>query len=127
MRSLPMPRAFSRRISASTVACEARIPFSSSGPWRSSAMMSYQARMANPPLSVTGGFADRKSTRLNSSHGYISYAGFCLKKKNQTTKDQVYAQNEMLTDHQKESTARVASIMAHTNLSTQPHTSEIIR
>src|SRR2546429_3228537 len=27
-----------------------------------------------PPL-------DRKSTRLNSSHGYISYAVFCLKKK----------------------------------------------
>src|SRR5216684_4624276 len=27
---------------------------------------------------------DRKSTRLNSSHGYISYAVFCLKKK--TTK-----------------------------------------
>src|SRR2546422_4285607 len=25
---------------------------------------------------------DRKSTRLNSSHGYISYAVFCLKKKN---------------------------------------------
>src|SRR2546429_4533725 len=28
-----------------------------------------------------GGGADRKSTRLNSSHGYISYAVFCLKKK----------------------------------------------
>src|SRR2546429_6254491 len=27
---------------------------------------------------------DRKSTRLNSSHGYISYAVFCLKKKTQT-------------------------------------------
>src|SRR3989449_2904854 len=27
---------------------------------------------------------DRKSTRLNSSHGYISYAVFCLKKKNIT-------------------------------------------
>src|SRR2546429_6433561 len=27
---------------------------------------------------------DRKSTRLNSSHGYISYAVFCLKKKNHT-------------------------------------------
>src|SRR2546429_6061071 len=27
---------------------------------------------------------DRKSTRLNSSHGYISYAGFCLEKKTQT-------------------------------------------
>src|SRR2546429_4356599 len=27
--------------------------------------------------------SDRKSTRLNSSHGYISYAVFCLKKKTQ--------------------------------------------
>src|SRR2546429_9743192 len=32
------------------------------------------------PVSVT----DRKSTRLNSSHGYISYAVFCLKKKKRT-------------------------------------------
>src|SRR5687768_3851162 len=30
--------------------------------------------------------SDRKSTRLNSSHGYISYAVFCLKKKNKTIK-----------------------------------------
>src|SRR2546429_4606035 len=29
------------------------------------------------------GDEDRKSTRLNSSHGYISYAVFCLKKKKQ--------------------------------------------
>src|SRR2546422_4333544 len=29
---------------------------------------------------------DRKSTRLNSSHGYISYAVFCLKKKKQKHK-----------------------------------------
>src|SRR2546422_2449158 len=28
---------------------------------------------------------DRKSTRLNSSHGYISYAVFCLKKKKKTS------------------------------------------
>src|SRR2546422_11664727 len=28
---------------------------------------------------------DRKSTRLNSSHGYISYAVFCLKKKKKST------------------------------------------
>src|SRR2546422_3882940 len=34
------------------------------------------------PLSV----GDRKSTRLNSSHGYISYAVFCLKKKKKTQK-----------------------------------------
>src|SRR3712207_7071970 len=31
------------------------------------------------PLGITG---DRKSTRLNSSHANISYAVFCLKKKN---------------------------------------------
>src|SRR5687768_17774105 len=29
---------------------------------------------------------DRKSTRLNSSHGYISYAVFCLKKKTKKNK-----------------------------------------
>src|SRR2546429_4780364 len=35
------------------------------------------------PVSSLGKVArrDRKSTRLNSSHGYISYAVFCLKKK----------------------------------------------
>src|SRR3989449_2799600 len=32
-------------------------------------------------LLVDEGRIDRKSTRLNSSHGYISYAVFCLKKK----------------------------------------------
>src|SRR2546422_8338617 len=32
----------------------------------------------NQPALLT---IDRKSTRLNSSHGYISYAVFCLKKK----------------------------------------------
>src|SRR2546422_6858577 len=32
-------------------------------------------RVSIPDLS----YADRKSTRLNSSHGYISYAVFCLK------------------------------------------------
>src|SRR2546429_4212275 len=32
------------------------------------------------------GYRDRKSTRLNSSHGYISYAVFCLKKKNHQLK-----------------------------------------
>src|SRR2546422_3510838 len=31
--------------------------------------------------SSPGSGRDRKSTRLNSSHGYISYAVFCLKKK----------------------------------------------
>src|SRR2546422_8410233 len=35
-----------------------------------------QALAVEPPAA-----RDRKSTRLNSSHGYISYAVFCLKKK----------------------------------------------
>src|SRR2546422_3978187 len=32
---------------------------------------------------------DRKSTRLNSSHGYISYAVFCLKKKKNINKEEL--------------------------------------
>src|SRR2546422_6383440 len=35
----------------------------------------------SPVRKTTGKKTDRKSTRLNSSHGYISYAVFCLKKK----------------------------------------------
>src|SRR5687768_17745796 len=39
------------------------------------------------PTSVyLDGTSDRKSTRLNSSHGYISYAVFCLKKKKKKKK-----------------------------------------
>src|SRR5580765_489754 len=45
----------------------------------------------------------------------------------QNTKDQVYAQNEMLAYQQKESTARVASIMENTNLSKQQQVSKIMR
>src|SRR2546422_8064244 len=43
----------------------------------------YSAAAAEPqaPRAV---HRDRKSTRLNSSHGYISYAVFCLKKKKET-------------------------------------------
>src|SRR2546429_3413111 len=36
-----------------------------------------------PSKTARVGRIDRKSTRLNSSHGYISYAVFCLKKKKQ--------------------------------------------
>src|SRR5688572_33157074 len=41
-----------------------------------------QSVMLNLGLPVEN--ADRKSTRLNSSHSQISYAVFCLKKKNNT-------------------------------------------
>src|SRR2546422_1450195 len=40
---------------------------------------------------------DRKSTRLNSSHGYISYAVFCLKKKKKQ-KDTILTSMMLSTD-----------------------------
>src|SRR2546426_6190224 len=43
---------------------------------------SHEFRLAGPGLGVLLGTEDRKSTRLNSSHLVISYAVFCLKKKN---------------------------------------------
>src|SRR5256884_7344919 len=43
---------------------------------------------------------DRKSTRLNSSHGYISYAVFCLKKKKKlTTIERILSSSIKLTHH----------------------------
>src|SRR2546429_7359494 len=45
------------------------------------------------------GYKDRKSTRLNSSHGYISYAVFCLKKKKKNVQQQCRGpQQQSLTD-----------------------------
>src|SRR5258708_9000265 len=39
-----------------------------------------------PAVGHAEGLGDRKSTRLNSSHQIISYAVFCLKKKNKTAR-----------------------------------------
>src|SRR3712207_8777358 len=41
---------------------------------------------AGEVLELVASLADRKSTRLNSSHANISYAVFCLKKKTHTLK-----------------------------------------
>src|SRR5256885_11395642 len=60
---MPSPRRWNRRVSAAS-AC------------------STACATGAFPGSATG--ADRKSTRLNSSHLVISYAVFCLKKKKQT-------------------------------------------
>src|SRR3989449_6948709 len=48
-----------------------------------------------PAVEVMIATADRKSTRLNSSHGYISYAVFCLKKKK---KDRAHARRRTWRD-----------------------------
>src|SRR5687768_18170476 len=45
-----------------------------------------RARQRVPRHQWCDGTPDRKSTRLNSSHGYISYAVFCLKKKTKKKK-----------------------------------------
>src|ERR1041385_9386817 len=42
--------------------------------------------------------SDRKSTRLNSSHGYISYAVFCLKKKKQK-RNELIPMTIILSEH----------------------------
>src|SRR5687768_18259426 len=62
--------------------------------WRTSFLIEYWSDTVFPRIQRMGYDAvrterhkyiryreDRKSTRLNSSHGYISYAVFCLKKK----------------------------------------------
>src|SRR5699024_12325083 len=46
--------------------------------------LDFLARISHQPLKKAKGMSgkpDRKSTRLNSSHVSISYAGFCLKKR----------------------------------------------
>src|SRR5690606_39828436 len=45
--------------------------------------MDHRCEKFHTPFPV-GGYTDRKSTRLNSSHVKISYAVFCLKKKKKT-------------------------------------------
>src|SRR5256886_14549588 len=48
-------------------------------------MLLFRALTSGPPYLIFP--IDRKSTRLNSSHSQISYAVFCLKKKNSTSVD----------------------------------------
>src|SRR2546422_8227096 len=57
-------------------------PGESGGLWRNDADADQQRKRDEERAYHLCGVGDRKSTRLNSSHGYISYAVFCLKKKN---------------------------------------------
>src|SRR6266550_5447906 len=58
-----------------TLSLHDALPISRTLPWGCSTRSEQISATARP--------RDRKSTRLNSSHGYISYAVFCLKKKKQ--------------------------------------------
>src|SRR3989442_6172131 len=59
--------------------CEVKLP---KGGWRE-LLDSGASELRGDRLRLRGRGADRKSTRLNSSHVRISYAVFCLKKKKQ--------------------------------------------
>src|SRR5262245_17788048 len=84
-----------------------------------------EARINLSRFVVTGCAAKTSATVQNETQKEI--AGIQSATSRQNTKDQVYAQNEMLAYQQKESTARVASIMENTNLSKQQQVSEIMR
>src|SRR5437879_4892834 len=75
------PKGFSNGIS-----CQGRLVFiggqigwSGQGEWLE---RSFAGQFRQALKNILDILADRKSTRLNSSHRCISYAGFCLKKKN---------------------------------------------
>src|SRR5690625_5816567 len=69
--------------SASTSESEAQMPHTRTVSGSRSAPVGRFVQLTiEPPATVTVAPADRKSTRLNSSHVAISYAVFCLKKNN---------------------------------------------
>src|SRR5713226_5627798 len=76
---------------------------------------------------VDAGFENQKELTKMQLDNQKEIAGIQSATSRQNTKDQVYAQNAMLAYQQKESTARVASIMENTNLSKQQQVSEIMR
>src|SRR5947209_16035342 len=57
--------------------------------------------------------ADRKSTRLNSSHANISYAVFCLKKKKKTLHWTSKRRNQRLAHTPESNNNRLSSIQHH--------------
>src|SRR5215469_14544382 len=76
---------------------------------------------------VDAGFENQKELTKMQQDTQKEIAGIQSAASRQNTKDQVYAQNEMIAYQQKESTARVAFIMENTNLSKQQQVSEIMR
>src|SRR5690554_7500857 len=72
------------------------------------------------PTTTIGAWSDRKSTRLNSSHVRISYAVFCLKKKNLPAAFVVEIEADALRLIGKERAARQFGALAEQTLSRFP-------
>src|SRR2546426_6913543 len=66
-------------------------------PARNVSACDLESRRASGTSTKSGSPRDRKSTRLNSSHLVISYAVFCLKKKN--AKPQAYDKRPLVDRH----------------------------
>src|SRR5687768_18157963 len=90
----PYTTLFRSEVDAAVLKCLAKLPAD-----RFPNAPAFATALTGPPVrtSRTGAipragdarpWRDRKSTRLNSSHGYISYAVFCLKKKKKQNKKQ---------------------------------------
>src|SRR5437870_11415258 len=67
-----------------TLSLHDALPISSASPKAAIAASGLLSSCATPELNNPLAAIDRKSTRLNSSHVAISYAVFCLKKKQKT-------------------------------------------
>src|SRR2546429_3012985 len=63
---------------------------------------------------------DRKSTRLNSSHGYISYAVFCLKKQCFIFGGHIAGQGAHPPEHLAQAIARAADARAERHVAGSP-------
>src|SRR2546422_5955447 len=74
-----------------TLSLHDALPISHVSPDRASVRCTSAASAVVPHATrkVRAPIKDRKSTRLNSSHGYISYAVFCLKKKKKKNRHRV--------------------------------------
>src|SRR2546422_3701574 len=81
---LPRTQGIGAREKYSALPWKSSTTFTTFGSMTSAAAAMGMARVATS--TVASFIRDRKSTRLNSSHGYISYAVFCLKKKNKQLK-----------------------------------------
>src|SRR5947207_8385958 len=84
-----------RSLAAARRVAEAMMQFATaSAQWADAERQARARRVAEspppqPPAPLPVSPQDRKSTRLNSSHTVISYAVFCLKKKTETTNQEI--------------------------------------
>src|SRR2546429_3591652 len=97
------------------------------GPWRCVPTQAISSRLTKPRRICSMPLTDRKSTRLNSSHGYISYAVFCLKKKKKhtfVTRHQIDILFDFLqtTSHHHARNLGHSGIATSVCFSTMPHT-----